>query len=248
MIVMIIMASLLIIDDDVELCIMLRGYLRHHDMRLEFRHAGAAGLRAVANERYDLILMDVMLPDLDGFELLRRFRKSSEAPVILLTGRSEAADRIHGLQLGADDYLPKPFNPDELVERIRAILRRQRLHRKAALPARSAEYRFLSGDLVIDLTDRSARHRGVPLNLTDTEFALLQAFLKSPGAVLDREELMIRILDRPFHPLNRTLDMHVSRLRRKLYLATRCNLIKTVRSAGYLFSAIEVEHLDMKAS
>jgi two-component system response regulator CpxR len=242
------MNSLLIIDDDVELGTMLRGYLERHQMRLDIRLTGDQGLQAAATEQYDLMLLDVMLPDLDGFKILRRLRTYSDAPVMLLTGRSEAADRIHGLQLGADDYLPKPFDPEELVARIRAILRRRAL---APLPApvTSPESRLYLGDLVIDLADHSARYRGLQLNLTDIEFALLKAFMQSRGVVLDRDELMLRIFEKPFHPLNRTLDMHVSRLRRKLYAATtRGNLIKTIRSVGYLFSTMDLERLDRKAS
>jgi len=239
------MNSLLIIDDDIELGAMLAGYLEREGMRSEVRRTGDLGLKAVATEHYDLILLDVVLPDLNGFEILKRIRTFSDAPVVLLTGRGEATDRIRGLQLGADDYLPKPFDPDELVARIRAILRR----RGRPAPATSAQRRFYIGDLMIDLNDYSARYKGVRLNLTEIEFALLRAFVQSPGVVLDREELMLRIFDRPFHPLNRTLDMHVSRLRRKLHTATtRGNLIKTVRSAGYLFSAMDLEHLDLKAS
>jgi two-component system response regulator CpxR len=242
------MNSLLIIDDDAELGDMLRGYLARHEMSLDIRHTGELGLKAVATGSYDLMLLDVMLPDLDGFAVLKRLRTYSDTPVMLLTGRSEAADRIHGLQLGADDYLPKPFDPDELVARIRAILRRRAPY-PSGVPAASEQSLMRMGDLVIDVGAYSARYRGLPMNLTDIEFSLLKLFMQSPGVVLDREEIMLRIFDRPFHPLNRTLDMHVSRLRKKLQSATtRSNIIKSIRSVGYLFSTMDLERLDLKVS
>jgi two-component system, OmpR family, response regulator CpxR len=172
--------------------------------------------------------------------VLERIRTYSDLSVLLLTARGEAADRIHGLKLGADDYLPKPFDPDELVARIRAILRRSAL-RTPMTPAKGIGNRLFVGGLSVDLVARSARYKGISLDLTDIELALLEAFMQSPGVVLDREELMLRVFQRPFHPLNRTLDMHVSRLRKKLHSATTLgNLIKTIRSSGYLFSTMDM--------
>jgi two-component system, OmpR family, response regulator CpxR len=240
------MNSLLIIDDDVELGIMLRGYLSTHEMLLDISNTGDVGLRAAASKAYDLMLLDVTLPDLDGFELLQRIRAHSDVPVILLTARGETTDRVRGLQLGADDYLSKPFDPDELIARIRAILRRRAVYPRPE-PAISVEITLCLGDLEVQPSNQSARYRGVSLNLTDIELGLLTAFMQSTGVVLDREVLMIQIFGRPFHPLNRTLDMHISRLRRKLRLATTYdNLIKTIRGVGYQFSASDLQRQEMK--
>jgi two-component system response regulator CpxR len=234
------MHSVLIIDDDVKLSTMLREYLERHEIQLEMRHNGELGLQEAAAGNYDLMLLDVMLPDVDGFEVLERLRVYSDMSVLLLTARGHATDRIRGLQMGADDYLPKPFDPDELVARIRAILRRS-MQRTAATPARSDDHRLRLGEFVLDMTARTARFKETRIELTDVELALLEAFLQAPEVVLSRDELMVRVFERPFHPLNRTLDMHVSRLRRKLSSATEhSNLIKTIRSSGYLFSAQEI--------
>jgi two-component system response regulator CpxR len=231
------MNSVLIIDDDVKLGTMLREYLERHQIRLEICHNGEMGLEAASTGQYDLMLLDVTLPDLDGFEVLQRLRVYSDLSVLLLTARGHAADRIRGLQLGADDYLPKPFDPDELVARIQAIIRRS----SPALTAADAQRRLSLGGLVLDLASRTARYKENLLDLTHIELLLLESFIQSPGVVLTREELVIRIFDRPFHPLNRNLDMHVCRLRRKLFSAALPgNPIKTIRSAGYLFSTADI--------
>jgi len=231
------MNSVLIIDDDVKLGTMLREYLEPRNIQLEIRHNGELGLEAADSGNFDLVLLDVMLPDVDGFEVLRRLRGYSELSVMLLTARGQAVDRIRGLELGADDYLSKPFDPDELVARIRAILRRSAGRTPAQLPKDTDRCLSLGG-LALDLTEQSATYKGVPLDLTSIELSLLEAFIQAPGAVLSREELVIRIFERPYHPLNRNLDMHVCRLRKKLHSAMLLgNPIKTIRSSGYLFSA-----------
>lgn len=231
------MNSVLIIDDDVKLGAMLRTYLERHQIRLEICHNGELGLEAASKGQFDLMLLDVTLPDVDGFEVLQRLRVYSDLSVLLLTARGHAADRIHGLQLGADDYLPKPFDPDELVARIRAILRRS----GASTAAPGAHRRLTLGGLMVDPGSRSAKYREHHLDLTDMELSLLELFIQSPGVVLTREDLVVRIFERPFHPLNRNLDMHVCRLRRKLSSASiGGNPIKTVRNEGYLFSITEV--------
>jgi DNA-binding response OmpR family regulator len=238
------MHSVLIIDDDVKLGTMLHEYLERHEIQLSIRHNGETGLEAAASGHYDLMLLDVMLPDLDGFEVLQRLRVYSDISVLLLTARGLAADRIRGLQLGADDYLPKPFDPDELVARIRAILRRSGL-RTLAPVGKLSESRLSVGNFAVDLLSRTAMYKDTWLDLTDIEFALLEAFLQSPGVVLSREELTVRVFERAFHPLYRTLDMHVCRLRKKLHSATTLsNLIKTIRSSGYLFSVSDVQSPD----
>jgi two-component system response regulator CpxR len=235
-----IMNSILIIDDDVKLCVMLREYLARHEIELTVRHNGEAGLKAAYAGQYDLMLLDVMLPDLGGFEVLKRLRVYSELSVLLLTARGQPADRIRGLQLGADDYLPKPFDPEELVARIRAVLRRS-APRSSIPPAKNAANRLSLGRLTIDLAARTVRYGNSRLDLTDIELSLLEIFMQSPEVVLTREEIVIRIFERPYHPLNRNLDMHVCRLRRKLRSATLLgNPIKTIRSSGYLFSTADI--------
>lgn len=230
------MNSVLIVDDDVKLGVMLREYLERHEIQLEMRHTGKMGLKAASTGNFDLMLLDVTLPDIDGFEVLQRLRANSELSVLLLTARGEAADRIRGLELGADDYLPKPFDPNELVARIRAILRRS-ASRPAAFSAKDNDHHLSLGGLVLDRSSQTASYKGTELDLTSIEHALLQEFLQSPGVVLSREDLVCRLFERPFHPLNRNLDMHVCRLRKKLHSATLLgNPIKTIRSSGYLLS------------
>jgi len=226
------MISVLIIDDDIEFCDMLRDYLARHKIRLNASHDGTSGLAEVRSHSYDLILLDIMLPDIDGYEVLRRLRASSSLSVLLLSTLGSEDDRIMGLDEGADDYLPKPFNPRELVSRIAAILRR--LDQASAWSQSVASGR--SG-LVINRAAREAYYRGNLLNLTDVEFSLLCIFLESPGTVLGREDLVRRVFQRPFNPLDRSLDMHISRLRRKLAeFGAFADPIKTIRSSGYLYS------------
>jgi two-component system, OmpR family, response regulator CpxR len=230
------MESALIIDDDVELCVMLRDYFQLRGIRLEMQHEGEAGLASARRNAVDIVILDVMLPRLNGFEVLRRLRTVSNANVMLLTARGEDKDRIDGLEAGADDYLPKPFNPRELLARMRAIHRRASMRRRTSASEESPALLRL-GAFEADLTARTVSYNRDSLDLTDIEFQLLETFLQSPGIVFEREQLVERILERPFHPLDRSLDMHISRLRRKLQ-AVVCDgwQIKTVRSAGYLFA------------
>jgi DNA-binding response OmpR family regulator len=230
------MESALIIDDDSGLCIMLQDYLKLHGMSLAMTHDGVAGLAAARRGGYDMVILDVMLPGADGFDVLRQLRDFSDVSVLLLTARGEDVDRIVGLEAGADDYLSKPFNPRELVARMRAILRRANTFRQASGKADKPAPITVAG-FVMDLTSRTVHYKEQMLNLTNVEFALLEVFLQAPGTVHDREDLMQRILERPFHPFDRSLDMHVSRLRKKLDNTVRLgSQIKTIRSAGYLFA------------
>jgi len=230
------MSSVLIIDDDVTLGAMLREYLEQYKIQLEIRHNGELGLEAAVAGGFDLILLDVMLPDIDGFEVLKRLRVSGEIFVMLLTARGHAADRVRGLELGADDYLPKPFDPAELLARIRAILRRS-VRPSHSHQGKDEDRRVRLGGLALDLVSHKATYNDAPLELTDIELSLLEAFVQSPGVALSREELVLRLFGRPFHPLNRNLDMHVCRLRKKLHSGMLLgDPIKTVRSSGYLFS------------
>jgi DNA-binding response OmpR family regulator len=230
------MTSILIIDDDIEFCTMLQDYLESHDIHLTAEHDGDAGLAAVRARNYDMILLDVMLPGMDGIELLTQIKRVSSLSVLLVSAQGSEANRIVGLDEGADDYLAKPFNPRELVSRIRAILRRSERSQVNASPPEPVQ---AGSGLTFNFMSRQAFYRGRRLPLTDVEFSLLNAFLGSPGTVLDREDLVARVLQRPFNPLDRSLDMHISRLRRKLAVIEEfVDPIKTIRSEGYLFSPL----------
>jgi two-component system response regulator CpxR len=222
------MEDILLIDDDVELCSMLTAYLTKNGFRVRTAHRGDTGLKAAQQRAWSLILLDVMLPGLDGFEVLKRIRAESPVSVLLLTARGEEVDRIVGLEIGADDYLPKPFNPRELLARIRAVLRR---NASAVSPQATA---LRVGDLELDSAARRARLGGRSLDLTDVEFGLLEALMRSAGTVVNREELSQSVLGRAFDPFDRSLDMHVSRLRKKLTQSgAEEDQVKTIRGVGY---------------
>jgi DNA-binding response OmpR family regulator len=221
--------DVLLIDDDVELCSMLTEYLAKHEIRVKSVHRGDTGFVVAQKRPWAMILLDVMLPGIDGFEVLRRIRAESNVSVLLLTARGEDVDRIVGLEIGADDYLPKPFNPRELLARMRAVLRRQ--DRAAAPPATHLRVQ----DLELDVAARKALKAGKKLELTDVEFGLLEALMRVPGTVLSRDELSQAVLGRAFDPFDRSLDMHVSRLRRKLSSDGEGeDRVKTIRGVGYL--------------
>ncbi|MGD0913968.1 MAG: response regulator transcription factor [Terracidiphilus sp.] len=223
------MDEILLIDDDVELCAMLTEYMGRNGFRITAVHRGDTGLAAALEKQYALVLLDVMLPGLDGFEVLRRMRATSAVSVLLLTARGDDVDRIVGLEIGADDYLSKPFNPRELLARMRAILRRSAVNQEKQEPT------VLRADgLELNPAARSVLQDGKKIELTDVEFALLEALMRSPGKVVSREEISENVLGRKFHPFDRSLDMHVSRLRRKLSGkdATE-DLVKTIRGTGY---------------
>ena len=219
------MEDVLLIDDDVELCSMLTEYLGRNGFRVKTAHRGDMGLKTALQRNWALILLDVMLPGMDGFEVLKRIRAESPVNVLLLTARGEDVDRIVGLEIGADDYLPKPFNPRELLARMRAVLRRN----VTAANTQAAVLRV--GDLELDSGARRAMSGEKRLELTDVEFGLLEALMRSPGKVVDREELSQAVLGRVFDPFDRSLDMHVSRLRRKLGHGE--DRVKTIRGVGY---------------
>ncbi len=212
---------------------MLADYLGRHGYKVVAVHNGKTGLDKALAEKYSIVLLDVMLPGLDGFEVLRRLRASSSINVLLLTARGEDVDRIVGLEIGADDYLPKPFNPRELLARIRAVLRRSGASETTQAESPAPEYLEVMG-LELDASARTVRCAGTPLDLTDVEFTLLQTLMRSAGEVVDREHLAEVVLQRKFHPFDRSLDMHVSRLRRKLDDAADLGeLVKTIRGVGY---------------
>jgi two-component system OmpR family response regulator len=227
------MTRVLLVDDDVELCRMLAEYLAPEGFDVHAVHDGELGARDAATGGYDAIVLDVMLPRLNGIDALRQIRQTSRVPVIMLTAKGDDVDRIVGLELGADDYLPKPCNPRELVARLRAVLRRS-----AAAPAPPAEATVRApvrvGDVVVRPGERVAEWRGAPVDLTSTEFNVLEVLARHAGEVVTKADLSARALGRPLERYDRSIDMHVSSLRRKLgTLADGRSPIQTVRGAGY---------------
>jgi two-component system, OmpR family, response regulator CpxR len=229
------MDQILVIDDDVELCSLVGEYLAAEGFQIESVHDGERGLQRALNGNYVLVVLDVMLPGINGFEVLRRIRNGSRIPVLLLTARGEDVDRIVGLEIGADDYLPKPFNPRELVARIHAILRRTG---SAEKPQKAQLAEILRvGDIELDPATRIVRQAGKVVELTSVEFNLLQVLLSEAGRVVTRERLADSVLSRKFSPFDRSIDMHVSKVRKKLGDSEgQTEHIKTVRGVGYIFA------------
>ncbi|MDD2319193.1 MAG: response regulator transcription factor [Geobacteraceae bacterium] len=231
--------KVLIIDDDVELCELLRDYLSVEGFAVEAVHDGEAGAeRALANG-FGLIVLDVMLPKLSGFEVLRRIRSGSPVPVLMLTARGDEVDRIVGLEMGADDYLPKPFNPRELVARLRAILRRA----MAPLAGTEASSALLVvGDVAVDPGARTVVCGGRPVEVTSVEFSLLEVLLRMAGKVISREDLSVQALGRTLNYQDRSIDVHVSSLRKKLGSSSEgSERIKSVRGVGYIYACPAAE-------
>jgi two-component system, OmpR family, response regulator CpxR len=229
------MEHILIIDDDVELCSLVTEYLASEGFKVEAVYDGERGLERALQDDHSLLVLDVMLPGMNGFEVLRRIRSSSSLPVLLLTARGEDVDRIVGLEIGADDYLPKPFNPRELVARIRAILRRTQ--ESTGAPGSQVPEVVKVADVELDPATRTVHHAGKPVDLTSVEFNLLEVLLREAGRVVTRERLASAVLSRKFSPFDRSIDMHVSKIRRKLGDSDGgTEYIKTVRGVGYIFA------------
>lgn len=232
------MNRILIIDDDEDLCDLVSEYLSVEGFQTESVHDGKSGLDTALRENYDLTILDVMLPKMNGFDVLRELRKHSKLPVLMLTARGDDMERIVGLEIGADDYLPKPFNPRELVARIRAILRRAQADSEGE-HAHGEKLRI--DDLEISTSARSARRAGEDLQLTSVEFDLLVALLKEAGSIVKKEDLSRKVLERDLSPFDRSLDMHISNLRKKLGKRADGDeeeRIKTIRSVGYIYTLI----------
>jgi DNA-binding response OmpR family regulator len=224
----------LVVDDDVELCQLLSQYLSQEGFVVESVHWGLKGVERALSGEHSIVVLDVMLPDVKGFEVLRRVRAQSRIPVLMLTARGDDQDRILGLEMGADDYLPKPFNSRELSARIEAVLRRSQPDTAAIRPG--VGERVCVEDIELDKGARLARRAGEALDLTAVEFDLLETFLKSAGTVLSREEMVRAVLGREFSPFDRSMDTHVSNLRRKLGARPDgTERIKGVRGIGYLY-------------
>jgi len=220
-------ADILIIDDDRELGAMLREFLAPDNFRVSAATSGEAGLEALASGDYDLLILDIMLPGMTGIDVLKQVRSTSDMPIIMLTARGDDVDRILGLEFGADDYLSKPFNPRELLARIKAILRRLR-------PAPEAGRRFAAGAIELDTRTRQVTASGEPVRLTGTEFELLRCLLAAPGEVVAREDLCKEALGRRLLPYDRSIDTHISNLRRKLDKAGVGDpSIQSQRGVGY---------------
>lgn len=219
--------SILLVDDDLELCDLLREFFAQEGMRLETANDGRRGLGAALDFERDLILLDVMIPGLDGFEVLRMLRRRSQVPVIMLTARTAKADRLEGLGAGADDYVPKPFDPDELLARVRAVLRRAGGSTKPPSSALEAE-----GIRLIP-TAREVHVAGEVVPTTTFEYEILEYLVRAAGRVVSRDELTAALYHRRSSPFDRAIDVHVSRLRKKL--GPLGTAVRTVRGAGYLF-------------
>jgi two-component system response regulator CpxR len=222
----------LVVDDDVELCELVSEYLTREGFNVEAVHDGTSVADRALSGNYGIVVLDVMLPRLGGLDVLRRIRAHSRMPVLMLTARGDDVDRIVGLELGADDYLPKPFNPRELVARIRAILRR------AAPAAEAASDDLIAVDDVELLVGSRAVHcAGSCIDLTSVEFELLRLLLQAAGRVVTREELSRAVLGREFSPYDRSVDVHVSNLRKKLgERPDGAERIKSVRGVGYIYT------------
>jgi len=224
--------SVLIIDDDKELCSLLGEYLGTQGFTVTAVHDGAEAVEHLRLHQYPVLVLDIMLPGMHGLDVLRKLREFSDTPVLMLTAKGEDTDRIVGLELGADDYLPKPCNPRELAARLHAILRR------AAAPGNqvTSEAELTVGTTCLNRGDRSATHNGNALNLTSAEFNLLQVLLARAGNAVDKETLSKDGLGRPLSAYDRSIDVHVSKIRKKLAQAGGEGLIISVRGLGYQFT------------
>src|SRR5256885_17048030 len=225
------MDRILVIDDDVELCGLVTEYLEPEGFQVEAVHDGERGIeRALAGDHL-LVVLDVLLPKMNGFDVLRRMRSTSRMPVLLLTARGEDVDRIVGLEIGADDYLPKPFHPRELVARIRAILRRT--HAPATEEAPERQMGLLQvGDVELDRGTRSATRGKRAIELTALEFDILRHLLENAGRVVSRDKLAEAVMGKQLAPFDRSIGMHISKIRRKLGDRPGQQLITTIRNPG----------------
>jgi two-component system response regulator CpxR len=218
-------ASILLIEDDTDLSSLMSEYFSQHSFEVEVIGEGRKGLSRALEGNHDLILLDAMLPGLDGFDLLKMLRRRRAVPVIMLTARTGQSDRIAGLDAGADDYLPKPFAPDELLARIRAVLRRT----KAMARAEIVE----AGPVSVNSGTREAIAAGRTLELTGLEFDILEYLIRQAGQVVSRDQLMTVLYQREANPFERSLDVHISHLRKKL--DGHRDMIRTIRGSGYMF-------------
>ena len=223
------MTHILLIDDDTDLSAMLGEYLSVEHFIIDYAYDGRQGLKKTLTGKYDLVVLDVMMPELDGFEVLRRIRSESSVPVIMLTAKDDNIDRIVGLEIGADDYLPKPFNPRELLARLRAILRRTQTNTEQEHHNPVAQI----GALEVNSFKRTASINGRALDLTSAEFNLLHTLVKQAGKIVSKDTLTKKGLGRGLEKYDRSVDMHMSNLRKKMALHNLGSMIITVRGQGY---------------
>src|SRR5579859_6067246 len=229
-------SKILVVDDDVELCELVQQYLGSQGFHVDAVHDGAAGVAESLSNSYDLVILDVMLPGIRGFEALRQIRAKSAVPVVMLTAHGEDVDRIVGLEIGADDYMPKPFNPRELAARIHAVLRRTAAGGATKEAASAVSIRL--DDLRLDTRARTAYLKNRDVELTSAEFELLGVFFKSPGQVVTREDLVKNGLGRDLEPADRSLDVHISNLRKKIGpFEDGTERIRAIRNVGYIYVA-----------
>ncbi len=227
------MNRILIIDDDAELCALVARFLSSEGFAVDRAADGSQGIGRALSGSYALIMLDVMMPDLSGFDVLRRIRACSRTPVLMLTARGDTHDRVLGLELGADDYLPKPYDPSELAARIRAILRRS----ESSPPGSAASAPLAVDDIELTASTRAVTRDGKPVELTAVEFDLLEVLMKVAGTVVRREDLVRTVLGREFSPYDRSIDTHVCNLRRKIgRLKDGTDRIKGIRGTGYLYA------------
>lgn len=221
--------SILLVDDDAELATLMAEYFSAHAIPLTLAHDGEQGLARLLEGNFDLVLLDVMMPRMDGFETLRQIRRKSTVPVIMLTARTEHNDRITGLNAGADDYLAKPFSPDELLARVQAVLRRS-----GRAPVLKSDILEANG-IRLNSGTRQVLRDGTEIEVTSLEYDILEILIRSAGRVVSRDDLARSLYNRQADPLDRALDVHVSHLRKKLEKDRA--LIRTVRGVGYLFAS-----------
>ncbi len=232
---------ILIIDDDRKLCRLIKDYLDPLGYDVSAEHTGPDGLRRVLGEHFEAVILDVMLPGMDGFEVLREMRRKTNVPVLMLTARGDEPDRIVGLEIGADDYLPKTFSTRELLARLRAVTRRANIAKPLDDPAAEDLY---CGDLCVNEATHSASLGDQPLVLTAVEFALLASLIRSKGRVKSREQLLEEVADREFEVFDRSVDVHVSALRKKLGDDPKSpRYIRTIRAVGYMLINPDYEAL-----
>lgn len=226
------MSNLLLVDDDQELCLLLKEYLETEGFSVTLAHDGSAGVDKALTTDYDVIVLDVMMPVMSGLDALRKIRDNKRTPILMLTAKGETVDRIVGLEMGADDYLPKPCNPRELVARVRAILRRT--DDTAVAPATNE---IQVDELFIQIKSHAAFFQGNPVPLTGAEFTVLELLMRQAGDVISKEVLTEKALNRKLTPYDRSIDVHVSNIRKKLSsLGANKELIINIRGAGYMLT------------
>ncbi|MBV1910931.1 MAG: response regulator [Kangiellaceae bacterium] len=224
--------KILLVDDDLELCHLLKEYLEQESMSVELAHDGASALDLVATKQYELLILDVMMPTMNGFETLSALRKSSELPVIMLTAKGEKIDRIVGLEMGADDYVAKPCDPRELVARIRAVSRRTQNHQKNRAVVEQTQL----DDVLLSHSTRIVKVSADVVDLTSTEFDFLELLIAHAGTIVSREKLSSEVLGKRLQTFDRSIDMHISNLRKKLgKRSDGLERIKTIRGNGYQY-------------